>query len=196
MIDRARPAGSPSLGGQPPLSSKPLSTASLCLTCSPLPPPTCPDVDFDVVLGARGLVPGQAVDWPGDQPGRDRLSLAGPRTEWSIDPLEQVLIAPLLTLDSESSSVHADTRTGRPDTCARRTGCAVPVAGRGNARQPNSMEENTKTEKTISCKGCRMTFVSKNKLFKHLRQDGGACLSSDEYAAFQRSDERNWQRIA
>jgi len=58
------------------------------------------------------------------------------------------------------------------------------------------MEENTKTEKTISCKGCRMTFVSKNKLFKHLRQDGGACLSSDEYAAFQRSDERNWQRIA
>ncbi|EJK57762.1 hypothetical protein THAOC_22159 [Thalassiosira oceanica] len=58
------------------------------------------------------------------------------------------------------------------------------------------MEENTKSEKTISCKGCRMTFVSKNKLFKHLRQDGAACLSSDEYATFQRSDERNWQRIA
>ena len=57
------------------------------------------------------------------------------------------------------------------------------------------MAEDQKSEETISCKGCRLTFLSKNKLFTHLRQVGSACLPSDEYAALQ-ADERNWQRIA
>ena len=35
-----------------------------------------------------------------------------------------------------------------------------------------------------ACKGCGLTFSSRNKVFKHLNDTDGACLSKEDYVDF------------